>query len=447
MRWSHCALLFFLLLPRPAEAAEKVRVAVAQVRARRSARPDKLETGIRSGLASAGVQPIASNALGKAARDVGVRADSAEGARAAGADYLVKVKMSARKRRFTAAADLIRASDGEVVESIERGYNGGKGALTAGKAIGKLLGRKASDLGRAEAEPPPVAETPVRPIEPPEPPPPTRTVVPKEDDDDHVAVKAEVEGPTKPRAHGEFGIVRAGVAGGFQAASAYTVALEGQPTGLAYSLTPLALVDATVSVRIPQVGLFFGARADFSPVKYAIDVMPPVDPAEPKGRFLSAGGTIGYEVVDHRFSEAVHLRFSPVIGINWSSMSVQSQGDNTVVVSWSAIDANGGVEASLILLQSLAIELHGRGGYVFSYSESPKTTGEGGAGFDLNAGLALRYWILDLFGVYLDTTYEYMKVGMSGMGSRVGFVDDPPIVDATIYSADLKLGAGLMIGI
>src|SRR5688572_6778777 len=100
MRWMPCALLILALAPRTTEAAEKVRVAVAKVRARSAAKPDKLETGIRTGIASHGSIVIPSAQLSKAARDVGVKADSAEGARAAGADYLVKVKLSLKKKKF-----------------------------------------------------------------------------------------------------------------------------------------------------------------------------------------------------------------------------------------------------------------------------------------------------------------------------------------------------------
>src|SRR5688572_8366685 len=106
MRWTLCAGLLLALVPRPTEAAEKVRVAVAKVRARNAAKPDKLENGIKAGVAAAGAQAIASAALAKSARDVGVKADSAEGARAAGADYLIKVKMSVAKKKFVAEAEL-----------------------------------------------------------------------------------------------------------------------------------------------------------------------------------------------------------------------------------------------------------------------------------------------------------------------------------------------------
>jgi hypothetical protein len=450
MRWTLCACLLLALAPEPADASEKVRVAVAKVRGRRAAKPDRLENGIKNGISQSGAQPIASGALAKAARGVGVKANSAEGARAASADYLVTVKLSLRRKKFNAAVELIRASDGEVVERMERTF-AGRGALAAGRAIGKRLGSKAVELGRPEA----VAEAPpTRVIEPPpperalEPPPPVASgIEPKEDEDDEVTAKTEIEPSSGKRSGREDGYLRASLAGGSQLASAYTVVVGGEPTGLAYSLTPLFLANANVVVRIPQIGLFFGARVDFAPVKYQIDVDPPVDPAEPTGQFLSAGGTIGYEVLDLDLTESVRLRLSPMVGIGWDSLSVQSQGDNTIVLSWSAINANGGLDVSLILFDSLVIAAEGRGGYVFSYSEKPTTTGEGGSGVDVLGGLSVRYWLIDLFGIYLDATYEYMRIGMSGEGTRVRFMEDDPIVDAAIFSADFKVGLGVMIGI
>src|SRR5688500_8695413 len=127
MRWSLAVLLLLALsAPGSTDAAEKVRVAVAKVRARKAARPDKLETGIRAGVAAAGALAVTANALAKSARDVGVKADSPEGARAAGADYLIRVKMSVKRKKFVADAELIRASDGEVIERTSRVYVGAK---------------------------------------------------------------------------------------------------------------------------------------------------------------------------------------------------------------------------------------------------------------------------------------------------------------------------------
>jgi hypothetical protein len=459
MRWSVAVLLFLLLSPGTTEAADKVRVAVAKVRARATAKPDKLETGIRAGLGAVGTLAVTSNALAKASRDVAVKADSPEGARAAGADYLIRVKMTAaKKKKFVAEAELVRASDGEVVEKTSRTYAGPK-ALATGKTIGRLLGAKAKELGKIAAPapeaapPPPVAKTkpispdaPDEPVEPEDPEPRTKSVAiePKEDDDDKATAKTEVGGE-KDRSGREDGYLRAGVAGGGQFASAYTVAVGGTPTGLAYTLTPIGLVNAHVLVRIPQIGIFFGGRFDFSPVKYEIDVTPPVEPPDPSGRFLSAGGHVGYGITID-LADAFRLRISPLIGVAWDSLSVQEQGDNTVIVSWSAIDFNGGLDLGFILFDALVIELSGRAGYVLSYSEKPTTTGDGGKGFDLLAGFAIRYWIIDLLGLYVEGAYGYQKIGMKGTGTRVGFIEDPPIVDATIFSADLKLAGGVMFG-
>lgn len=438
------ALLIFGSVSR-AEAQEKVRVAVANVEGRKAARPAKLERGIRFGIGSVGVAGIPPKALSKAARDVGVKAASPEGARAVAADYLLVVELGYRKRRHIVVAELIRASDGEVVKKVTRRYRSGRAALKVGKAIGKAIGRAAKQLGRDQPAPPPppppvVVVPPPPPDEPPPPPPVTLTR------EDQGTAEVTLERPWK-RKNAEDAYLHVGVGGGMQVASAYTVAVGDTVTGLAYSLSPLFLVSANLTAQIPQIGLFLGGRFDFAPVKYAIDVVPAVDPAEPSGRFLSAGGLLGYRVLDLEASDSFTFTLAPVIAFGYDSLSVEEQGLNTVVVSWNALDGQAGLRLGFELFDTVTVEVEGRGGLVFGYSEKPTTTGEGASGFNLAVGGRARYWITDLVGVSVDALYGYRRISMEGMGTRTGFMEDPPLMDATIFSADLKLGLGVLLAI
>jgi hypothetical protein len=277
-------------------------------------------------------------------------------------------------------------------------------------------------------------------------PPPPPPAVAIEEDEPKVETEAEVDEPAEERGGGEDAILQFGLGGGTQVASAYTVVVGSDSTGLAYRLSPLFLVDAKARVRIPPTGLFIAVGADFCRVKYRLETMPPVTPEEPGGWFFSVGGTVGYDI-SIPLGESLALSIAPVIGFSYDALSVSAQEPRTIVMSWGIVDGQAGVEIGARMFDALAIDAVARFGYVFAYGEKPDRTGEGGKGFDLSVGGRVRYWFIPVLGVYLDAVYEYQRIGFRDKGTRQRFAEDPELVDATIFSADLELTLGAMLAI
>lgn len=359
------------------------------------------------------------------------------------ADFEIRLSVKkAPKKKFTAEAQLLD-SQGAVVKLARATYGKG-GAGKAGTELGTVLGRAAI----AERDRAPV-KAPSLPAMAPTPPPPSSSaassstrVQPKDE-----ATSAQVERPRSAGRGGEDQLLRLSLGVGTQMLSAYTVAVDGQVTGLAYELSPLLLFTAAARVHVPGTGLLVGAFGSFVPVQYSVVVDPPVDPANPSGRFLSIGGEVGYELALSEWGDGGRFALTPLVAGTWSSMSVESQGDNSVVLSYSGIDLVGGVRLGVLPTAALALEADLRGGLIVGYSEAPTTTGNDASGFALRLGGGARYWINELLGLYLSVGYHYRQVGFSGTGSRVGFFGDPQLVDATIFSGDLQTQAGVHLAL
>jgi hypothetical protein len=267
------------------------------------------------------------------------------------------------------------------------------------------------------------------------------------DEDDGSKVAANVE--TDPGGGGENKLLQLKLGAGTQALSAYTVAVGGTVTGLAYTLSPLMMINAGAALTVPDVNVGGEIDLTFVPVKYAIDVDPAVSPAEPAGRFFNVGVNGFYKLELARFGAEEEGRFHlvPMLGLNYGSMTAESQGENTVVVSWSAVDIGAGAKANVQVNEQIALSAFVRGGLVVSYSEGPTTTGDGGGGINLAVGANARYWVSDAFGIFLRTIYTYQRIGLDGTGTRTPFVDDPPLESATVFSGDLKIGTGVLLAI
>lgn len=236
------------------------------------------------------------------------------------------------------------------------------------------------------------------------------------------------------------------VSGGTQLASSYAVSVGGVATGLEYDLGVVPLVQADFQFALVDIGL--GARADFSfsPVSFVVDVTPVVQPREPSGWFISAGGHLFYDIDLVKWGESGRFAIAPLVGGGVSLLEVDSQGVNAVVVGYNAIDVFGGARFIVQLSQDFAIEAEGRGGYVLSFTEDPTTTGADADGFTIQAGLAARYWLLPWLGMSLDSTYRQMEINFTGLGTRAGFVGDPILEDASISIRDVKVALGVVVG-
>lgn len=449
------------LLFEPALAlALKPSVAIAPIRGRKRAQPKKLERGIRFGLKSVGARAIGAKTVKKVARRADLEPDSSDAAEAVGAGYIVVIKLKRQRKRTVAKAELVRAEDGRVVKKAVRRYRSAKGALKSGKAIGKLFGKVAKKLNKKKGA---VAQIDEPEAPPPAPPRKVATAVPKDEDPlapgrpsggtkrSGSSTKAKAElGPKKKSRNPEDNVFRLSVGAGTQVGSAYTVAVGGEVTGLAYDLNPLFLLSGDIDLFFGGIGpggLGINANVSFVPVKYQIDVDPPVDPAEPTGRFLNIGGSIRYRWDVVQFGESGRFYVAPLLGVAYHLLSVQDQGENTVVVSWASVNVTGGAQLGVQISEFFTLALEGRVGGVASYNEAPTTTGNSGKGLNTLLGGQARFWISDYLGIYLNGIYEFQRVGLSGEGNRTPFVEDPPLNDATVFSADFKFGTGVMLSL
>lgn len=358
------------------------------------------------------------------------------------ADFEIRLTVKkAPKKRFVAEGQLL-GNDGKVVKTVRATYGKG-GAAKAGSELGTALGRAAvaeRDRNAAEVRAPRLDSIPPPTLPPP--PPPVTRVEPK---DEAPVIKAERPGP-RPKS-GEDQLLRFSLGAGSQLLSAYTVAVDGQVTGLAYELSPLLLLTGAARVHVPGTGLLIGAFLSFVPVQYSVVVDPPVAPAQPSGRFLSIGGELGYELALSEWDDGGRFALTPLLAGTWASMGVESQGDNSVVLSYSGLDLLGGVRLGVLPTSALALEADLRGGLIVGYKESPTTTGASASGVALRFGGGARYWVNELFGLYLSVGYHFRQVGFSGSGSRVGFFGDPQLVDATVFSGDLQTQAGVHLAL
>lgn len=401
------------------------------------AAPVKIAVPVQPGKKTSGAAKV------RAALVAALNEQGAKAVTSGDADFEIRLTVKkAPKKRFVAEGQLL-GNDGKVVKTVRATYGKG-GAGKAGSELGTALGRAAvaeRDRGAAEVKAPRL-DTPPPQLPPAPPPPPVTRVEPK---DEAPVVKVERSG-RRPKS-GEDQLLRFSLGAGSQLLSAYTVAVDGQVTGLAYELSPLLLVTGAARVHVPGTGLLIGAFASFVPVQYSVVVDPPVDPAQPSGRFLSIGGEVGYELALSEWDEGGRFALTPLLAGTWASMGVESQGDNSVVLSYSGLDLLGGVRLGVLPTAALALEADLRGGLLVAYKESPTTTGASASGITLRFGGGARYWVNELFGLYLSVGYHFRQVGFSGTGSRVGFFGDPQLIDATVFSGDLQTQVGVHLAL
>ncbi len=410
------------------DAQAQTTVAVAKVTGPRKAAPGPFARGLRKGLGGAGAKVVK---IGRTSPDDDGFTDEAK---KAGAEYLVIVRLRyARRKRFV-TADLYDVETGDRIKRKKSSYRSKKAARSVGKKVGKALAAAMAAAPKPEPEPEQVFVPPVAPVAP-EPAPVAVAEAPVE------------EGPGSALGGMDDAMLRLSVGAGTQLSSAYTVAVAGEVTGLAYTLNPLLLMTVGAAVRAPTIGVGAELYLTYVPVTFQVDVSPPVDPTDPGGRFIDVGGALTYRLALSQFGETGTVYLTPLLGVGFSSMTVQSQGNNTVVVSYSGIDLQGGLRLGISLSKALTIDIEGRGGAIVMYDEGPTTTGNGGSGFGLRFGANARYWFSGLVGVYAGLDYSYQKVGLTGLGTRVAFEGDAQLLDATVFSGSFRLFTGLHVAL
>ncbi|MEL6190262.1 MAG: hypothetical protein AAFU79_37040, partial [Myxococcota bacterium] len=327
-----------------------------------------------AGLDKAGLTVVRGDILEEAAEELGVAVASAEVAMAAACEYLAVVRLSGRRGRYTAKGTLRRASDGSVVAEIKRKYKGKKKATATGRVIGARFaraieadrrGRPSDDADVAEVLAPPGARAISPTVDDSDssmgmrdrrsedslaaasPPPPSISNSARGGDRGATAVTERRErksDTTRP----ERKAFRFALSGGSRTFSSYSITVGGQPTSHNYSLEPLLALGAHAVFTLPDLGLLAEGDFGFMPVQFQIAVVddpnrPPLDPTDPGGQFIGAGGNLGWRFDVARFGEASGLAVTPLVGVDYETLLVTDQGEQTVVNSWSTFALGGGV--------------------------------------------------------------------------------------------------------
>jgi hypothetical protein len=445
-----------------ANAVAAPTVAVPSVQGPKKSGAEKIEKQLRQRLAQEGLQVVSERALASAARKANGDPASAAVAQQAGADLLLVVTVKKSGKKYIVEGKLIDVVGGTVVRTSKESYKKG-GAAAAGAALGgdlveAALSFKPPDSGASEDDRPaaPQKRAKVVSAKEDEDEPrlsgsraatPAASVTPKDEDKANVA-STSVSPTGAEVVSGDLKVLQLGLGIGTQMASAYTVTVGGQATGLAYNLNPLVCIAGRARLMLPDIGL--GAELDLSfvPVKYTIDVSPAVTPNTPGGHFLNVGVTGFYELTVARFGKSEDSRFfiAPLAGLSYNSLAVAAQTPYAVVVSSSAVSPTLGGRVGL-QLAALTLEANVKASIIVSYSESPQNTGTGGGGFGLYTGAALRYWISSTLGVSFAIGYDFMRIGLSGMGSRAPFANDPALNNATVFSGNVKAIGGVALAI
>lgn len=490
-------------LPGPAEAdAVPLRIAVAPVSGPKRASPKRFQRGLVKGLTAAGMKVIRPKKVARAARKAGGSVDDVPVAASLNADFLLVVELARVRRAYGASALLIDVRADEPRHEFTASYRKRKKALVAAKRFGRKIagwiadsmnGEVAADDKSADDEPTlddlftdgmaqddeskgalsqasgrdqldepgpdesvnaSVGRSPV--IAPTAAEPSTSQSSTSQSDrqpvssvDEVVESDVGIQG-SRPAAGGsrrvrEDAIFRVGAFAGTQVATNYTVDVDGEGTGLGYDLGLLFLAGADLSLRLPGLGLGFEGVFSYTPVSYELNVMPELPVQNPSGSFISAGGGAYWAFELLAFGDGGGLWLAPLVGANYAAMSAESQGPDSVVVSWSAFDVHGGARFTVRATQNLAFDVDGRAGFVLAFSEDPTETGQDGGGLSIRVGGQARYWLLDGLAVSVRVGYHRQSIALSGTGTRAGFVGDPDLVDARVAFSDIKMGAGAQV--
>lgn len=405
---------------------------------------EKIEAEVRDRLRDEGL-PIVSDR------------STVKGALQAGADLLLVINVTKAAKKYSVEGRLVDVARGEAIKVARKSYKRG-GAAKAGRALADELvavavGFQPSGGQDGGEDPPPAparASRPPRAVSPPE---------PEEEETSRSRAfeaksdEAEADGggasatltPEAAALSGDGQVVRASLGIGTQLGSAYAVSAPGGSTGLAYSLGPLFALAAQARVAIPGSAAALELDLSFSPVAYSLNVQPAVVPANPSGHFLNFGVTGLYEFgLPLHFADRVYL--APMVGLLYDSLSVDQQSPSTVVLSSGAFGLAFGGRGGL-QLGRISVDATLKLDYFASYSESPQTTGDGGRGLGVSLLGAGRYWLSSNFGLMSSIGYEFMSIGFSGKGTRVGFQRDPQLTNASVAAGNAKVIVGVVVAI
>ncbi|MEM7679184.1 MAG: hypothetical protein AAF449_24665, partial [Myxococcota bacterium] len=357
------------------DRTQSARIAVTRAVGPKRSAPKKLTAGVIAGLRKSGFSVVAGRRLRRRAAKAGLSARNPRLASSVGATYWLNMRVKRRKKKYIVVAKLYDAA-GRLRHQRKGRYRKGRSARRSGVILGKKLATwisreetsKVSSLAQSAARASPrrsEASHPPRPLVAP---------LRREATDLSPATPSQssVASVTPSRFApdtGELNTWRFRLTAGTQVASTYAVAVADADTGLTYALNPIPVLVADLAFDWPGSGWGAGGDFTFSPVSFAIDVQPPLDPAEPSGALLGASGHIFYEATLARFGRS-RLLAAPLLGVEYSNTSVQSQGERSVLLSSTALDVHAGGRFRWIITSRFAVESEVRVGWLVDYSES-----------------------------------------------------------------------------
>ncbi len=432
------------------------RVAVATATGPREAEPVALTKGVANGLQGEGFGVAAGRRYRRQAESAGLKMTDLAAAEAARARFLVRLRVRSREGRFLVQV-IVNDVGGAEVKRLGLRYQRAEQAERVGQALALRIAKAIEDYldpvdsALAATEQSDAPNSMARDFE--EAPAGSSTLL----DPAPAATESEpgwrettvqeAAAPLDERGRGEARAFRLTLAAGSELTTAYRVRVGGDDTSLGYDIGPRTRVD--IAARYLWRPIRLGVRVEFglTPSGFEVDEALPVQAQDLEGTFFSMGGHVFYALDVARFGQQSRLTLFPQVGVDYSSLRVDDDGPESIVLDHDAVDVVAGVRGRFLWTESLAVEADIRAGAIVSYREEPTNTGSPSPGFVLRFGGGVRYWVSPSFGVSVDLNYQYRQLSLSGQGTRNRFPNDPTIEDATIVSSHLRSVAGFIFAL
>lgn len=490
------ALALALGAPSVAEAEEwpasvkGLKVVVPRARGKRAWGRDRVTKAVRKTMKSALGELVSPKALSKAQRKLRLKGSKrytdknlARAGREAGAQWVLDVRITKKKWLYTATARLINTETGEEQMNFRsQFYKPSKEGRDRGDRIGKRTVQKLDTLTREGPLPslkPDDADRP-RPgdpvaVAPPTdfskddvgtpPPAPPRPDTPRPPDDEpggrpsesgssgQASASASGSGssgasttattrlPPPPPGDDDTELLRLSLTAGAGLLRNYTLSSDAVASSvLSYNLNPLSLVQADAEIIVPSVPVTAIVKAAFRPVGYTSG--PRGAEQRVSGTLLDVGLMAGYHLPIVGKGRTA-IRLIPLVG---ARLALSSVGDDPsgILLASTMIVVQGGLLARLPINETLELDLGVDGGWIASYSESPATSGESGAGFTVAGDLGARIWLSESIAVAFDSRFTYEQIGFSGIPTRVTPASEQAnLQNVSISMRDLRASIGV----
>ncbi len=465
-----------LMLAAPAVASAQdwptsvrgLKVVIPTARAKRSYGRKVITASVRKTMAAGLGELISPSALKKAQRKLKLRGSKrfsdknlAKAGRAAGAQWVLDIKVTKKKWLYTATARLINTETGaEQMNFRSQFYKPRKEGKDRGFRIAKRTIEKLDTLTREGPLPALAGGTQDRPtkdpmaVAPPADltkddvgtPPPADPLAQRLDDPPPATpaappVAAATTAPPPPPADDDTELLRFSIAAGSGLLRTYTLSSDAVAASqLSYQLDPLSLIFADAEVILPGVPVTAIFKGAFRPVGYTVD--PPGEATQrSSGSLIDASLMAGYHLnLSGRGRRA--MRLVPLIG---ARMNVSSGSDSAgILVSSTLLAVQAGALARLPINDVLEINLQAEGGLIASYSESPSTSGGGGSGFTAAGEIGARIWLSPSIAIAFDNRFTYEQLSFTGAPTRIlPASEQANLQNVSVSTKDLRASVGV----